>query len=140
MSNLSKSLELNRIGINKLPLPEEAKEWLKRLCCKLEETHVFIRDSFEAGGAKTKTWRIVENSSGDLKLQHLESGSWVDRGFKYTAGSKLEMVEAITLPEITAPGTPAENKGTIYLVADGDGTQTLVVKFDDGTTVNLAAN
>lgn len=55
-------------------------------------------------------------------------------------GDVVEAEKSITLNEMTAPGTPAANKGVLYLVDDGDGTQTLKFKFDDGTVVNLAAN
>lgn len=44
------------------------------------------------------------------------------------------------MTEMSAPGTPPSNEAVIYLVDDGDGTQTLKVKFDDGTVVNIAAN
>jgi len=52
----------------------------------------------------------------------------------------IETTGAITFNEMTAPGTPSSNKGVLYLVDDGDGTQTLYVKFDDGTAVALGAN
>jgi len=44
------------------------------------------------------------------------------------------------LEEMTAPSTPPSNKAVIYLVDDGDGTQTLKIKFDDGTVVDIANN
>lgn len=57
-----------------------------------------------------------------------------------TPATKLEINGALTLREMSAPSTPASNKGVLYLVDDGDGTQTLYVKFDDGTAVAIAAN
>lgn len=83
MSRLPKSMELDRMGIEKMPVPESIKDWLKKLLYKIETIYRLTRQEHEAGGMKTKTWRIVENSNGDLELQHLEGGSWVNRGFKY---------------------------------------------------------
>lgn len=83
MSKLPKTMELDEMGIKRLSAKEDIKGWLWRLIGKLEEIYRLIREHTESGGMKTKTWRIAEKDNGDLELQHLESGQWVRRGFKY---------------------------------------------------------
>ena len=41
----------------------------------------FVKDGNLPG--ENGNWRIIADSAGDLKLQHLESGIWINRGFKY---------------------------------------------------------
>ena len=47
MSNLPKTLELDRIGIEKLPEPKPTKNWFRRLVDRLEEVHKLQRDRIE---------------------------------------------------------------------------------------------
>lgn len=85
MSGLPKSMELDRKGIERLSLDMSAKGWLRKLLYRIEMIFRLIRDHQEAGGMKTKTWRIVELANGDLELQHKENGQWVQRGFSFSA-------------------------------------------------------
>lgn len=47
MSQLPKTLELDRVGIEKLPEPKPTKDWLKRLVDRLEEIYKLQRDRIE---------------------------------------------------------------------------------------------
>lgn len=47
MSKLPKTLELDRVGIERLPEPEPTKNLLKRLFDRLEEVHKLNRDRIE---------------------------------------------------------------------------------------------
>ena len=47
MSKLPKTLEMDRLGIDRLPEPKPTKDWLKRLVDKLEEVHKLQRDRIE---------------------------------------------------------------------------------------------
>lgn len=78
MSNLPKSMELDRSGIERLPVKEEVKVWLRRLLDTLEVKYQLIRDFAEAGGFATKNWRGREDSNKDLKIQKKVSGVWTD--------------------------------------------------------------
>lgn len=85
MSMLPKSMELDKQGIDRLSLQTNEKGWLRKLLYRIETVYRLIRDHIEAGGMKTKTWRIVELDNGDLELQHMENGQWVQRGFSFSA-------------------------------------------------------
>ena len=81
MSNMRKVLELDRHGIDRINDLETAKEFLRVLVDQIEEFWKVLYDNIE-NGMMTKDWRIRQ--VGDhLELQHFESGSWVNRGFKY---------------------------------------------------------
>ena len=54
--------------------------------------------------------------------------------------TKTYLRGGVYMKNMPTPGTPVDKEAVIYLVDDGDGTQTLKVKFDDGTVVNIAAN
>lgn len=47
MSKLPKSLELDRLGIDRLPEPKQTKSWLKRLVDRLDENQRLQRDRIE---------------------------------------------------------------------------------------------
>lgn len=47
MSQLPKTLELDRIGIERLPVPQPTKEWLKIAVDRLEEIYKLQRDRIE---------------------------------------------------------------------------------------------
>lgn len=66
MSKLPKTLELDMEGIERLPLPEEVKVWLRRLVYDLEEKYKFQFDHAEAGGFGTKNWKAKEADSDDV--------------------------------------------------------------------------
>jgi hypothetical protein len=78
MSVLSKDLGINRAGIQRLDIPEDAKEWLEEFCDNLEEKYRKIYDFAEAGGMQTKLWRISETGT-TLLVQRKESGAWVTK-------------------------------------------------------------
>ena len=82
MSRLSKTMELDRLGIERLPVKEEVKVWLRRLVDTLEEKYQLMRDSVEAGGFQTKIWRGLEDSSGHFIIQERIGGTWTDSGFR----------------------------------------------------------
>jgi len=54
--------------------------------------------------------------------------------------TKLEVAGAITLHETTEPATPAANSAVLFLVDDGDGTQSLKVKFYSGFVATIAGD
>lgn len=60
MSRLPQTMELDRPGIERLPVPEAVKVWLRRLVDTCEEKYELIRDFAEAGGFATKNWRAKE--------------------------------------------------------------------------------
>lgn len=78
MSRVKKTIGLDKIGIEKLPVPEAVKQYFRQLVNQLEHLHRDVREQAEAGGFATKTWRIKENSSGDLVLQKKVNGVWTD--------------------------------------------------------------
>lgn len=45
MSNLPKTLELDRRGIERLPVGEEVKIWLRQLCDKLDQIYTLQRNA-----------------------------------------------------------------------------------------------
>lgn len=81
MSKMRKTMELDRYGIDRIADMGELKEFLKRLLDDLEEFYKVIYDNIE-NGMVTENWRIRE-VDGNFELQHYESGTWVNRGFKY---------------------------------------------------------
>ena len=101
-------------------------------------------DLVGGGTGDTSIWTdadsdFIVESGGTTTLFLINNSGNVGIGTT-TPEQQIEMTGAITLNEMTAPGTPSSNKGVLYLVDDGDGTQTLYVKFDDGTAVALGAN
>lgn len=62
MSKLPKSLELDRIEIERLPEPKETKGWLKRLVDRLEAIHKLQRDRIETLNPQDH----IEDADGDL--------------------------------------------------------------------------
>ena len=60
MSRLPKTLEADRLGIERLKVSEDVKVWLRRLLDTLEEKYQLTRDFAEAGGFATKHWRGKE--------------------------------------------------------------------------------
>ena len=57
-------------------------DFLKSLVQMMQRMFRLIRENDEAGGFRTKTWRILEDDNGDLKLQKKVSGVWTDSGWK----------------------------------------------------------
>ncbi|GAH12706.1 unnamed protein product, partial [marine sediment metagenome] len=44
MSRLPKTMELDKLGIERLPVPKEVKVWLRRLVDNCEEKYQLTRD------------------------------------------------------------------------------------------------
>lgn len=69
MSRLPKSMELDRQGIERLPVPEAVKVWFRRLVDDVERNYEFIREQAESVGAGatsnrlTQNWKAVESGS-----------------------------------------------------------------------------
>lgn len=82
MSRLPQTMELDRPGIERLPVPEAVKVWLRRLVDTCEEKYGLIRDFAEAGGFQTKIWRGLQDSDGHFKIQERIDGKWTDSGFR----------------------------------------------------------
>lgn len=91
MSRLPVSMELDRSGIERLPVPEPMKIWLRRLVDRLEEIYKLQRqdliviqvdeDGWIYFGEKDTdgTWR-VGRSGNDWNMERRESGSYVAKG------------------------------------------------------------
>lgn len=84
MSRLPKSLELDRPGIERLKVSKELKVFLRRLVDRLEEKYKLLREHAESGGYQTAHWRIIEDSSENLKHQYRanKDSAWSDRAPK----------------------------------------------------------
>lgn len=78
MSRLPKTMELDRLGIERLPVKEEVKVWLRQLVDTLEEKYQLIRDFAEAGGFATKNWRGKEVGA-DLEFQKKVDGTYIKK-------------------------------------------------------------
>jgi len=57
-------------------------DFLKSLVQMVQRTFRLIRENDEAGGYRTKTWRLIEDDNGDLIKQKKVSGVWTDSGWK----------------------------------------------------------
>ena len=83
MSRLSKTMELDRLGIERLPVKEEVKVWLRQLVNTLEEKYQLIRDYAESASltliSNDGNWRIIINGN-NLEFQRKESGTWTKKG------------------------------------------------------------
>lgn len=78
MSRLPKTMELDRRGIERLPVKEEVKVWLRRLVDTLEEKYQLTRDFAEAGGFQTANWRSKEVGA-DLEFQKKVAGTYTKK-------------------------------------------------------------
>lgn len=66
MSKLPKSMELDEVGIGRLPVKQETKDWLVRLLRKLDKIYRTQRDVIESGGMNTDNWEIREAEDADV--------------------------------------------------------------------------
>lgn len=82
MSRLPQTMELDRLGIERLPVKEEVKVWLRRLVDACEEKYLLIREFAEAGGFQTKIWRGKEDGDGHLIIQERINGVWTNSGWR----------------------------------------------------------
>lgn len=67
MSKLTVSLELDRIGIERLPVAESVKVWFRKLVDRLEENYKLQRDYVQgATASETPNWFIREANAADV--------------------------------------------------------------------------
>ena len=66
MSKLQKSMQLDEVGIGRLPVKEATKTWLTRLLRRLDFVYRTMRDQIELGGTLTKNWEIRESTAEDV--------------------------------------------------------------------------
>lgn len=94
-------------------------------------THTGINNWF-AGPHKTQAgkWYVAFNADTGDVLTIDQFGALEVLG----AGSR------ITLPKVIAPGTPATDKGYLYMEDDGTGKLQLVYKFPSGAAVQIVAD
>jgi hypothetical protein len=59
MSKVKKTIGLDRVGIETLPVPEAVKQYLRQMVGLLEQMHETIRENIESG-VLTKNWRAKE--------------------------------------------------------------------------------
>lgn len=87
---------------------------------------------------------LIANNTEYLRV-NAAGGGWFTGGNIGLGGtSAATIVEiasgALTMVEMSAPGTPAATKVALYAIDDGDSTTSYYIKFDDGTAVRLAGN
>lgn len=79
MSMLPKTLELDRLGIERLPANKDVKAWLRRLVDTLEEKYLLTREFAETGGFATENWRGKEVGD-NLEFQKKVDGAYTKKG------------------------------------------------------------
>lgn len=78
MSRLPKTMELDRLGIERLKVSEDVKVWLRRLVDTLEEKYRLVWDFAEAGGFQTANWRGKEVGT-NLEFQKKVAGTYTKK-------------------------------------------------------------
>lgn len=66
MSKLPKSQELDEVGIGRLSVKKDTKDWLTRLLRRLDKVFRAMRDQIELGGMLTQNWEIRESTAADV--------------------------------------------------------------------------
>lgn len=66
MSKLPKSMQLDEVGIGRLSVKDDTKNWLVRLLRRLDLIYRAMRDQIELGGTLTKNWEIRESDAADV--------------------------------------------------------------------------
>lgn len=66
MSKLPKSMQLDEVGIGRLPVKQDTKSWLVRLLRRLDFVYRSMRDQIELGGTLTDNWEIRESTAEDV--------------------------------------------------------------------------
>ena len=66
MSKLAKSMQLDEVGIGRLPVKDDTKNWLTRLLRRLDFIYRIMRDQIELGGTSTQNWEIREATAADV--------------------------------------------------------------------------
>lgn len=61
MSRVKKTIGLDKIGIESLPVPEAVKQYLRVMVGKLEQMHTDLRETAESFGEGTTDVRITTN-------------------------------------------------------------------------------
>jgi len=78
VSCLPQTMELDKLGIERLSVSEDVKVWLRRLVDTLEEKYQLTRDFAEAGGFATKNWRGREVGD-NLEFQKKVDGTYTKK-------------------------------------------------------------
>lgn len=104
-------------------------------------------EAFKQGGDSVPIFRLNSSprmglefgiggsTDTDVGIRRREAGILtLDNGQDADGGGVLELIE------VAAPGTPAANSAYLYLVDAGGGDQSLIIKFDDGTTDTVSTN
>lgn len=66
MIKMRKNLELDRMGIERLPIADSEKHWLKNLVDELQKAYRRTRENIAAGGASTANWDIRDATAADV--------------------------------------------------------------------------
>ena len=66
MSKLPKSMQLDEVGIGRISVKDDSKNWLKRLLRRLDFIYRIMRDQIELGGTSTQNWEIREATAADV--------------------------------------------------------------------------
>ena len=59
-------MQLDEVGIGRLPVKDDTKNWLTRLLRRLDFIYRTMRDQIELGGAATQNWEIREATAADV--------------------------------------------------------------------------
>ncbi len=59
-------MQLDEVGIGRISVKDDSKNWLKRLLRRLDFIYRIMRDQIELGGTLTKNWEIREATAADV--------------------------------------------------------------------------
>ena len=59
-------MQLDEVGIGRLPVKDDTKNWLTRLLRRLDFIYRTMRDQIELGGTSTQNWEIREATAADV--------------------------------------------------------------------------
>jgi len=82
----------------------------------------------------TAGWQLTILTNGNVGI-----GGIYNQDEKLVVNGNIKATGHYIFSETSAP-SPSANKAILYLTGDPEGTQTLHIKFDDGTVVPLASN
>ncbi|KKK85476.1 hypothetical protein LCGC14_2772900, partial [marine sediment metagenome] len=59
-------MQLDEVGIGRISVKDDSKNWLKRLLRRLDFIYRIMRDQIELGGTSTQNWEIREATAADV--------------------------------------------------------------------------